>query len=84
MMVSLISVHHTVNLMVVVKDIDHAIKEVRNCIDSYNIPSSDWIGGRVVNEQGKRIGTITYNGRYIPERPKATIKEALPNNCFIL
>jgi hypothetical protein len=83
-MVALKTVHHTTNLMVMVKDINHAIKEVRDCIEHYDIPSSKWIGGQVYDENNVHIGNVSYNGRYFPVSQKATLASVLPINCFIL
>ena len=84
MMVSLKTVHHTTSLMVMVKDIQHAIKEVRECIEYYEIPSSKWIGGQVYDENNNHIGNISYNGRYFPIAAKVKLASVLPSNCFIL
>jgi hypothetical protein len=65
-MVALKTIYHTANLMVMVKDIQHAIKEVRDCIESYDIPSSEWTGGQVFDNDNKYLGKITYNGKWIP------------------
>lgn len=84
MMVALKTIYHTTNLMVMVKDIDHAIKEVRECIEHYEIPSSQWIGGQVYDENNNHIGNVSYNGRYFPVKQKTTLASILPNNCFII
>lgn len=78
MMVALRTIYHTTNLMVMVKDIEHAIKEMRDCIDYYNIPSSEWNGGQVFDENNDMIGKITYNGKWIP-LPHYTMRIASQN-----
>lgn len=84
MMVALKTVHHTTNLLVMVKDIQHAIDEMRDYIESYNIPSSQFIGGQIYDEDNNHIGTISYNGRYFPIAAKVKLASVLPSNCFIL
>jgi len=86
MLVALKTVYHTDNLILSVKSIDQAIKEVRDCIESYNIPSSEWTGGQVFDDNNKYLGKITYNGKWIPlpTIEKKTLASVLPNDCFIL
>lgn len=86
MLVALKTVYHTDNLILFVKNIDQAIKEVRDCIESYDIPSSEWTGGQVFDDDNKYLGKIAYNGKWIPlpTIEKKTLASVLPNDCFIL
>ena len=84
MMVHLKSKHYGINTMVMVTDINHASKVLRECIEKDWIPSSQWEGGKVVDNNNKKIGFIHYNGRFEPITLKSTLASVLPNNCFIL
>ena len=57
----------TINLPITehraVKSINHASIEAREWIESHGLGGGNWIGGQVVDESGKTIARISYNGR---------------------
>ena len=82
MNVAIRTVSNAINYLAPVESIDCAVREVRECIEYYEIPSSGWIGGQVYDENNNHIGNISYNGRYFPKA--VTLASVLPNNCFII
>lgn len=46
-----------------VKDILSAKKLCQSFIKEFNLGGSNWIGGRIVNENFKFIAKVSYNGR---------------------
>lgn len=46
-----------------VQNLEEASSLCRNFIKTFMLSSSNWIGGRIINEKGDFLAQISYNGR---------------------
>lgn len=51
------------NIFFEIKSIEEAVELSKTFIDKYNLCSSNWAGGKIVNENFDFIATVSYNGR---------------------
>lgn len=51
------------NIFFEIASIKEAVKLCKDFINKFNLGSSNWCGGKIVNERFDFIATVSYNGR---------------------
>ena len=69
---------YTTKLMVLIKDPQDGSDFLREIIEQYNIPSSEWVGGQVFDDDNRMIGAMIYA---LPSM-KSTAAKYNPDNPF--